>query len=238
MFPRIHMLPVMPMSALTRTQKFVKEEWTAFFAEGAVDPASSVAGGWKGILYANLALIDPVSAWKFFAASDFDSNYLDGGASRTWYLAYAAGMFTIVAIVLFYADTNSNTKASAVHECTQTQALLAVQHLHTHTRSRSIISLFAISIPGNTCIGKKLFCIDSVNTRLLARHLYFSTLILSVHSLGIVFKSTVDLIFGLDYIKYYYFRVPLFQPHTYLLRQRAMETITQRLMNFGGYAYC
>jgi endo-1,3(4)-beta-glucanase len=43
-------------------------------------------------LYANLALIDPVASYKFFAAPDFDYTHLDRGASRTWYLAYAAGL--------------------------------------------------------------------------------------------------------------------------------------------------
>lgn len=86
------MIPLLPNSALTRNKNFVTEEWNAFFADGAVDPASSVAGGWRGILYANLALINPKAAWAFFSASGFDSDYLDGGASLTWYLTFAAGL--------------------------------------------------------------------------------------------------------------------------------------------------
>ena len=85
------MLPLMPYSTLTRTTQFVTEEWDVYFADGAADPASDVVGGWKGILYANLAIIDPTTSWNFFNQSDFDSSWLDGGASRTWYLAYAAG---------------------------------------------------------------------------------------------------------------------------------------------------
>ena len=61
------------------------------FAPGAVLPADTVAGGWKGVLFANLALIDPVAAWNFFAGQNFDLGWIDGGASRTWYLAFAAG---------------------------------------------------------------------------------------------------------------------------------------------------
>ena len=83
------MIPLNPSSAYTRTSNFVKEEWNTHFANGVAD---SVQGGWKGILYANLAIIDPVTSYNFFANENFDSSFLDGGASRTWYLAYAAGL--------------------------------------------------------------------------------------------------------------------------------------------------
>lgn len=86
------MLPLMPNSAYTRSQKFVTEEWNAIFASNASDPAQNVEGGWKGVLYANLALIDPNSSWSFFNQSNFNYSWIDGGASRTWYLAYAAGL--------------------------------------------------------------------------------------------------------------------------------------------------
>ncbi|RAK81074.1 glucan endo-1,3-beta-D-glucosidase [Aspergillus fijiensis CBS 313.89] len=89
----IHMLPLMPFSGFTRRQNFVREEWNALFASTASTPASNVVGGWKGVLYANLALIDPTTSWDFFAQSNFDYSWIDGGASRTWYLAYAAGKF-------------------------------------------------------------------------------------------------------------------------------------------------
>ena len=85
------MLPLAPCSVLTRSVQFVTEEWNTYFAEGAVAAASNVRGGWKGILYANLALIDPQASFNFFSAKDFDPSWLDGGASRTWYLAFAAG---------------------------------------------------------------------------------------------------------------------------------------------------
>ncbi|PWY82914.1 hypothetical protein BO70DRAFT_404481 [Aspergillus heteromorphus CBS 117.55] len=87
----IHMLPLLPSSAFVRSQNFVREEWNALFADTATTPASGVTGGWKGVLYANLAIIDPASAWNFFAQSGFDYSSIDGGASRVWYLAYAAG---------------------------------------------------------------------------------------------------------------------------------------------------
>lgn len=85
----IHMLPLNPSSTLTRPQGFVAEEWTAYFNNGRAD---LVAGGWRGVLYANLAIIDPVTSYNFFAQSNFSNEYLDGGASRTWYLAWAAGL--------------------------------------------------------------------------------------------------------------------------------------------------
>ncbi|KAF9247484.1 CAZyme family GH81 [Penicillium roqueforti] len=88
----IHMLPLMPHSPFTRRKEFVRQEWQAMFAENASTPASKVEGGWKGVLYANLALIDPKSSWDFFAQSNFDYSWIDGGATRTWYLAFIAGL--------------------------------------------------------------------------------------------------------------------------------------------------
>ncbi|KAF4287044.1 hypothetical protein KXV63_001214 [Aspergillus fumigatus] len=88
----IHMLPILPCSAFTRSKQFVKEEWDAMFASNGPDPAENVVGGWKGVLYANLALVDPAASWNFFTQPNFDYSWIDGGASRTWYLAYAAGL--------------------------------------------------------------------------------------------------------------------------------------------------
>ena len=85
------MLPLLPNSAYTRQRSFVEQEWKSMFAATASTPAAKVEGGWKGVLYANLALIDPNAAWEFFAQDDFDYSWIDGGATRTWYLAYAAG---------------------------------------------------------------------------------------------------------------------------------------------------
>lgn len=90
----IHMLPINPSSAYTRTARFVREEWDAYFGPNGSCPVTAVEGGWRGILYANLAIIDPQASWAFFAQADFDPGWIDGGATRTWYLAYAAGKFT------------------------------------------------------------------------------------------------------------------------------------------------
>lgn len=43
-----------------------------------------------GIVYANLAIINPKAAYNFFTQSDFDMSWIDGGASRTWYIAMSA----------------------------------------------------------------------------------------------------------------------------------------------------
>lgn len=82
------MIPLNPSSAYTRTATFVQEEWNKYFSSYA----SSVTGGWKGILMANLAIIDPKTSYNFFSNPNFDASTLDGGASQTWYLAYAAGL--------------------------------------------------------------------------------------------------------------------------------------------------
>ncbi|KAL1877327.1 hypothetical protein VTK73DRAFT_8780 [Phialemonium thermophilum] len=85
----IHMLPLLPCTALTRSSRFVKEEWQTYFSNGRAD---QVAGGWRGILYGNYATVDPKAAYNFFSATNFDPSWLDGGASRTWYLAYSAAL--------------------------------------------------------------------------------------------------------------------------------------------------
>ena len=88
----IHMIPINPSSAYIRNGNFVREEWAAYFCPGCVDPVDGVAGGWRGILYSNLALVDPARTWAWLTGPDFDPTYLDDGASLTWYLAFAAGL--------------------------------------------------------------------------------------------------------------------------------------------------
>ena len=67
----------------------VREEWDTYFSNGRVD---QVQGGWRGILYANLAIVDLGAAYGFFAQEGFGGGWLDGGASRTWLLAYCAAL--------------------------------------------------------------------------------------------------------------------------------------------------
>jgi endo-1,3(4)-beta-glucanase len=87
------MIPVNPGSALIRTPRFVQEEWDTFFRAGGPLAAQNINDGWKGIIYANLAIVDSKASWNFFSDPGFSTSWLDGGASRSWYLAYAAGRF-------------------------------------------------------------------------------------------------------------------------------------------------
>ena len=92
------MIPLNPSSAYTRNARFVREEWEAYFDAHGCTPVDTVQGGWRGILYSNLALINPKAAWEFFAQPNFDQSWLDSGASRTWYLAYAAGEYWVSSV--------------------------------------------------------------------------------------------------------------------------------------------
>lgn len=83
----IHILPISPTSAYLRAKHFVREEWNQFF-ENTID---QVDGGWRGLLYSNLAIVDAPRSYQFFNVADA-KNYLDAGESLTWALAYAAGL--------------------------------------------------------------------------------------------------------------------------------------------------
>ncbi|ANB15149.1 Dse4p [Sugiyamaella lignohabitans] len=84
----IHMIPITPASGLIRSAEFVEQEWT----EKLASIIDSLDSGWAGILRSNQALYDPVSAYNYFAQDNFQPQWLDGGASRTWYLALSAGL--------------------------------------------------------------------------------------------------------------------------------------------------
>jgi endo-1,3(4)-beta-glucanase len=83
----IQMIPLTPISSFIRSKSYVASEWAAKLAS----IVSSVNSGWRGILMANLAISDPTTAWNFFT-NNFQSSWLDDGASLTWYLAFVAGM--------------------------------------------------------------------------------------------------------------------------------------------------
>ncbi|KAF5017743.1 hypothetical protein F66182_10313 [Fusarium sp. NRRL 66182] len=85
----IHMIPILPVSNYARTGTFVQQEWSTYFDKGRVDKFNN---NWKGIIYGNYATIQPRAAWNFFAQAKFDAAWIDGGASRTWYMAYAAAL--------------------------------------------------------------------------------------------------------------------------------------------------
>ncbi|ETN37818.1 uncharacterized protein HMPREF1541_07441 [Cyphellophora europaea CBS 101466] len=88
----IHMIPMLPFSTLTRSPQFVAEEWGAYFVDGAFNQAKDVQGGWKGLLYSNLCIINPRASYNFFTQPDFRPEWIDGGATRAWYIAYAAAL--------------------------------------------------------------------------------------------------------------------------------------------------
>ena len=84
----IHMIPITPMSSYMRNKKFVQEEWDLKIAP-IID---RIPDGWKGLLMLNLAIIDPRRAWSWFAGNDWRLELMDNGMSRTWSLAYIAGV--------------------------------------------------------------------------------------------------------------------------------------------------
>jgi endo-1,3(4)-beta-glucanase len=111
------MIPISPATAYTRSVNFVTQEWNTYFSwNGTVSRIGNVVGGWRGILMANYALVNHTASYGFFATGNpgsrikrtdaeaktamdsfdardttgWDDSWLDGGASRTWYLAYAA----------------------------------------------------------------------------------------------------------------------------------------------------
>ncbi|KAK9424160.1 putative Family 81 glycosyl hydrolase [Seiridium unicorne] len=87
----IHMMPLLPSTKLTRPANFVTQEWSTYFDNGRAD---KVEGGWRSILYGNLATVDQNTAWNFFTQKAFDPAWLDGGVSQTWYQAYTAALMS------------------------------------------------------------------------------------------------------------------------------------------------
>ncbi|KAJ4150160.1 hypothetical protein LMH87_010923 [Akanthomyces muscarius] len=85
----IHMIPILPVTTVARTSKFVKEEWEAFFSNGRVD---GIDNSWKSILLGSYATIAPKEAYEVLSGKRFDSKWLDGGTSLTWLLAYSAAL--------------------------------------------------------------------------------------------------------------------------------------------------
>ncbi|SMR50158.1 unnamed protein product [Zymoseptoria tritici ST99CH_3D1] len=84
----IHMIPLMPFSAYIRSAKFVQEEWDAYFA----NTINTIQSGWRGLLMANFAIVNPSASFNFFSDPNLNPDFLDGGASQTWYLAWSAAL--------------------------------------------------------------------------------------------------------------------------------------------------
>ncbi|KAH7135582.1 endo-1,3(4)-beta-glucanase 1 precursor [Dendryphion nanum] len=89
----IHMLPISPATFyLRRNVVWVREEWEKYFSNGR---ALGVEGGWKGVLVANSGVLDARGAWEFFLNGEggkWEGSWIDGGASRCWYLVWVAGV--------------------------------------------------------------------------------------------------------------------------------------------------
>ena len=117
-----------PFSAYVRTQKFVTEEWNTFFSNGR----ANVDGGWRGILYANLATIQPAASYAFFSDPKFNSAYLDGGASLTWYLTYSAAMGGSPASAAKRSDAEGNVTEGESTERLQVEEEQATRVAHRH----------------------------------------------------------------------------------------------------------
>lgn len=84
----IHMLPITPVSSYIRQQKFVKEEWDQKLAP-IID---QIPDGWKGLLILNAGLFNPKYSWLWFARKDWAPQLIDNGMSRTWSMAFLAGI--------------------------------------------------------------------------------------------------------------------------------------------------
>lgn len=82
------MIPILPSTPFVRVKEFVQEEWDAFFSDGRID---DIGNAWKGIIWASYASVEPKKAWEFFSSRSFSPQWLDGGASLTWFMAYSAG---------------------------------------------------------------------------------------------------------------------------------------------------
>lgn len=83
----IQMIPLTPVSGQMRSVNFVTQEWDELLSSYM----PSTAGGWRGLLRLNQALIDPKTSYEFFSESDA-SDYLDNGMSLTWSLAFSGGL--------------------------------------------------------------------------------------------------------------------------------------------------
>lgn len=81
------MLPLTAISPYIRSAAFVQQEWNTYWPGGTA--VNALTDGWKGVLWANQALFDPAGSHAQFRRSDFQEVWLDGGASRSWYLSFA-----------------------------------------------------------------------------------------------------------------------------------------------------
>lgn len=129
----IHMIPLTPISAYIRTPTFVAEEWNA-----VITPiVGQVTDGWLGILMANYAIANSTAAYNFFSSSSFSSSYLDGGASLTWYLTYAAGLGGAGDFQLAVDSSNGKASTAVVVQPTTSASSKVIMSTSTAKSSES-----------------------------------------------------------------------------------------------------
>lgn len=80
------MLPFTPIMPYYRSPQFCAEEWETWFQ----GKTGNVTDGWKSVLYANVALFQPVSSWLFFDQPNYDPAWTSDGATRSWNMLNAA----------------------------------------------------------------------------------------------------------------------------------------------------
>jgi len=78
------MLPFSAVLPYMRSREYVQLEWDTFFSKGRYLNAKP---GWRGVIMANYAIVNPQAAWDYFTQTAFRHEDLDDGASLTWYLA-------------------------------------------------------------------------------------------------------------------------------------------------------
>jgi endo-1,3(4)-beta-glucanase len=80
------MMPISPISAYTRTKKFVATEWKRYFGDDFIAKDKL----WTSLIRGGQAIVDPEKSYRFFSSPNFQPSYLMDGDSRAYYLIYAA----------------------------------------------------------------------------------------------------------------------------------------------------
>jgi endo-1,3(4)-beta-glucanase len=86
--------PSTPQSTSSRPRLSPAQSYTTGKAASPTE-GPYVDGGWRGILFANLALVDAKAAYAFFkggVGGVWDERWVDDGATRSWYLVWCASL--------------------------------------------------------------------------------------------------------------------------------------------------
>ena len=85
MIQGIHMIPINPMTPYIRKASAVLDEWNVYFK----GKTGNINDGWKGVLYAHYGVYDAVASFNFLKQSYWLPEWVDGGATRSWWVAFA-----------------------------------------------------------------------------------------------------------------------------------------------------